>query len=168
MMNVPSGPIRSAPTTPTSSGEPPRPAGEILIMRLYSSPRGPFNSSLASGVKNFARADRVDPCAALVPPHCLGHYAQRMSALGDLLCVEGIGHLIRLEHQDRKQLIGWHSCKGKVLLSGQCRQAMPGLRRDDDASAPIAIIGNGKKADRVLQNASSSRPNPVEQVALQP
>jgi len=51
VMNAPSGPMRSAPTTPTSSGMPPRPAAESVIMRRYPSPRGLASSSLASGVK---------------------------------------------------------------------------------------------------------------------
>ena len=45
------GPMRSAPTVPTSSGVPPRPAGDSSIMRRYPSPRGPVSSSLASGAK---------------------------------------------------------------------------------------------------------------------
>jgi hypothetical protein len=39
-MNVPSGPIRSAPTAPTSSGVPARPAADNWINLRYPSPRG--------------------------------------------------------------------------------------------------------------------------------
>src|SRR5271165_4571181 len=50
VMNPPSGPISSAPTVPTSSGVPARPAEDTSIMRRYPAPRGPVSSSLASGV----------------------------------------------------------------------------------------------------------------------
>src|SRR3954466_16265953 len=50
VMKPPSGPMSSAPTDPTSSGVPARPATDSSIMRRYPSPRGPVSSSLASGV----------------------------------------------------------------------------------------------------------------------
>src|SRR5579864_642465 len=45
VMKAPSEPISSAPTAPTSSGVPPRPAGQSPFLRRYPSPRGPVSSS---------------------------------------------------------------------------------------------------------------------------
>ncbi|NKA89918.1 hypothetical protein GO305_03547 [Ralstonia solanacearum] len=50
VMNVPSGPISSAPRLPISSGVPARPAAHSSIIRRYPAPRGPESSSFASGV----------------------------------------------------------------------------------------------------------------------
>lgn len=50
VMNAPSGPMRSAPTFPTSSGVPARPAGDNSIVRRYPSPRGP-DAGVADPVK---------------------------------------------------------------------------------------------------------------------
>ena len=46
-----------------------------------------------------------------------------------------VGHPIRLEHRQSKQLVGGRRRKGSVLLGGQRRQPVSGLRRDDDAGA---------------------------------
>src|SRR3954463_1801377 len=60
--------------------------------------------------KDDAGTDRVNPRAALAPPYRLGHDPQRISALGDLVGVKGVSHLIRLEHRKGAQIIsrgGW-------------------------------------------------------------
>jgi hypothetical protein len=48
-MDAPSGRMRRAPTVATSTGVPPRPAGQSSIMRRYPSPRGPVSSPQAGG-----------------------------------------------------------------------------------------------------------------------
>ena len=80
-------------------------------------------------------ADRVDPCAPLAPAHRLGHHAQRVPALRDLVRVKRIRHLVGLKEGKTEQL--FHGRRGQrlVLFDGERRKAMPGLRRDDDASA---------------------------------
>jgi len=50
VMNAPSGTLSSAPTVPTSSGIPARPAAYTSSIRLYPGLLGPFSSSLASEV----------------------------------------------------------------------------------------------------------------------
>ena len=76
----PSDPISSAPTPPTSSGAPARPAADAWIIRRYPSLRGPASSSLASGVMIipglivFTRAPRFPPA------NRLGHHAKRVRA----------------------------------------------------------------------------------------
>jgi hypothetical protein len=126
VMNVPSGPMSSAPTPPTSSGVPPRPTGDNSIMRRYPSPRGPVSSSLASGVK-IAGADRVDSRAALAPPDSLGHHRSEFPRLGQLVGVQGVGHPVGCEHGQPEQFLGRRRGKGGVLFGGQCAQTVSGL-----------------------------------------
>ena len=82
-----------------------------------------------------AGADRVDPRAALAPPDGLGHHAQRVRTLGQLVRVQGVCHLVGLKHRQRQQLVGWCRRESGVLLGGQGPQAVPGLRRDDHPGA---------------------------------
>src|SRR6476646_11614714 len=84
VMNVPSGPMSSAPTAPTSSGVPPRPTGHNSIMRRYPSPRRSGQLVLGERGEDNAGADRVDSRATFAPPASLGHHPQRLRALGQL------------------------------------------------------------------------------------
>src|SRR3954471_1211599 len=118
VMNAPSGPRRSAPTVPTSSGVPPRPAGESSIMRRYPSPRGPVSSSVASGVKMMPGLIVLIRAAPLAPPNGLGHHAQGVPALGELVGVERVCDLIRLEDWEVQQLVGRSGRQCRVLLGG--------------------------------------------------
>ena len=52
-----------------------------------------------------AGADRVDARAALAPAHRFGHDPQRIPALGNLIGVERVRHLLRLQHGDRKSVV---------------------------------------------------------------
>jgi hypothetical protein len=65
------------------------------------------NSSLASGVTMMTGLMVFTPGTALAPADDPGHHAQRIPALGQLIGVEGIGDLARLEHWQCQQLIGW-------------------------------------------------------------
>jgi hypothetical protein len=49
--------------------------------------------------------------------------------------MEAVGHLVRLEHGEGQQLVGWRGRESGVLLGGQGAQTVPGLRRDDDPGA---------------------------------
>jgi hypothetical protein len=73
--------------------------------------------------------------AALGPPDGLGHHPQRVAPLGQLVGMEGVGHLVRLEHGQRQQRLGWRGRQRGVLLGGQGTQTVPGLRGDDDPGA---------------------------------
>ena len=84
VMNAASGPMNNAPTIPTSSGVPARPAGDSSIIRRYPSRRGPLSSSFASA------ANRVGPCAAPAPPNGLGHDTRRIPPLSQLVGVQRV------------------------------------------------------------------------------
>src|SRR3954451_14685938 len=117
VMNPPSGPRRSAPTVPTSSGVPPRPAGESSIMRRYPSPRGPVSSSVASGVKMMPGL-MVLIRAPRLPSERPRHHAQGVPALGELVGVERVCDLFRLEDWELQQLVGGGGRQCRVLLGG--------------------------------------------------
>src|ERR1035437_1413876 len=51
---------------------------------------------LCKGRDNDSRADRVDTRSALAPPYRLRHHAQRIPALGELVGMQGVHHLVRL------------------------------------------------------------------------
>ena len=133
VMNAPSGPMRRAPTVPTSSGVPARPAGAQLDHAPVSLAARTGQLVLGEGRDDDAGADRVDPRAALAPPHRLGHHPQRVPALGELVGVERVRHLVRLEHRKSEQLVGGRGRQRLVLLGRQRREAVPRLRGDDDA-----------------------------------
>jgi hypothetical protein len=133
VMNPLSGRIRSAPTVPTSSGVPARPAGHSSIIRRYPSPPGPVISSLAIGVKMMPGLIVLTRASRLPPLHGLGHHPQRVSALGQLVGVQRVPHLVRLQHRQAEQLIGGRQSQSRVFLGSQRAQAVPGLRSDHDA-----------------------------------
>jgi hypothetical protein len=54
---------------------------------------------------------------------------------GELVGVERVLHVVRLKKRERQQPIGGRRRERLVLLGRQRAQAMPGLRRDDDAGA---------------------------------
>jgi hypothetical protein len=66
-------------------------------------------------------------------PHrtALGHHAQRVRALGQLVRVQGVCHLIGRKQRQRQQLVGRRRRQSSVLLGSQRPETMPGLRRDD-------------------------------------
>ena len=84
-----------------------------------------------------AGADRVDPCASFAPPDGLGLDPQRVAALGELVGVERVGHLVRLQHRQGQELVGRCRRQRGVLLGGEGAEAMAGLRRDDDPGAAL-------------------------------
>ena len=43
----------------------------------------------------------------LAPSDRLGLDPQRVAALGELVGVERVGHLVGLEHRERQQFVGW-------------------------------------------------------------
>ena len=135
VMNAPSGPMSSAPTVPTSSGVPARPAGAEFDHAPVS--LAARTGQLVAGERgeDDAGADRVDPGAALAPANGLGHHAQRVPALGELVGVERVRHLVGLEHRERQQLVGRGRRQRGVLLGGEGAESVPGLRRDDHAGA---------------------------------
>ncbi len=104
-------------------------------MRRYPSPRGPVSSSFASGVMMMPglivliRAPRL--------PHRTASAITRseFAAFGQLVGVQGVGHLIGREHREREQLVGRCRRERGVLFGGQRAETVPGLRRDDDAGA---------------------------------
>jgi hypothetical protein len=83
-----------------------------------------------------AWTDRVDPRTTLAPANRLGHHTQRIAALRDLVGVQRIRHLVRLEEGKGEQLL--HRSRGQcvVLLDAERGKPVPGLRRDDDARTP--------------------------------
>ena len=54
------------------------------------------------------RADRIDSSAAPAPAHRLGHHAQRVATLRDLVRVQRILDLIELHEREREQLLRRH------------------------------------------------------------
>ena len=81
VMNAPSGPIRSAPTVPTSSGcRRARPGQLDHAPVSFAAGTGQF--VLGERGDDDAGADGIDPRPALAPPHGLGHHPQRIAALG--------------------------------------------------------------------------------------
>ena len=138
VMNAPSGPMRSAATVATSSGVP-RPAGRGQLDHApVALAAGAGQLVLGEGGDDDAGADRVDPRAALAPADGLGHHPQRVASLGQLVGVQGVGHLVGLEHRQGQQLLGRRRRQGGVLLGGQGAQTVPGLRGDDDPGAAAA------------------------------
>ena len=70
--------------------------------------------------------------AALAPTHGLGHHAQRVASLRELIGVEGVLDLTRREHRKRQQVVRGRLRQRGVLSGGQRAQAVAGLRGDDD------------------------------------
>ena len=71
-----------------------------------------------------AGADRIDSRAPLAPSDGFGLDAQRVAALGELVGVQGVLNLRRLQQGQRKQLLRRRGGKRLVLLGRQCAQAM--------------------------------------------
>ena len=59
---------------------------------------------------------------------------QRVPAFGDLVRVKRIRHLIGLKEGKTEQLFHRRCCQCFVLFDRERRQAMTGLRRDDNTS----------------------------------
>src|ERR1700688_4073016 len=61
----------------------------------------PGTSQFISGErsKDDSGTDRIYARAALAPPYGLCHYAQRICALGNLVGVKGVFHLVGLKHR---------------------------------------------------------------------
>ena len=97
-MNAPSGPMRSAPTVPTlwSAGAPGRAQLDHSPV-AFAARSGQF--VLGQWRDDDSGADRVDPGTPLSPPHGFGHHSQRVPAFGELIGVEGVPYLVRLEHE---------------------------------------------------------------------
>ena len=115
-MNAPSGPIRSAATVPTSSGVPAAPDGAQLDHAAVALAARAGQLVLGQRGDDDAGADRVDPRAAPAPAHGLGHHPQRVPALGELVGVERVRHLIGLEQGEGEQLLGRRGRQRRVLL----------------------------------------------------
>lgn len=132
-MNPPSGPMRTD--------------GSHLVRSTSASSRGhldhspvPFTARSAQFIFGEwsdydARADCVDPCAALAPTNRRSHNAQGVPALRDLIRVKRIRYLVGLKERKIEQLL--HRCCGQrfILFDGEWGEAMPGLRRDNDTCA---------------------------------
>ena len=116
-----------------------RGAGAACGGRLDHAPvsRAAWPGQLVFGERgnDNAGADRVDPGAALAPAHRLGHDAQRVATLGELVGVQGVRHLAGLEEGKAEQLLDGRRGQRFVLFDGERGQAVPGLRRDDDPRA---------------------------------
>lgn len=122
VINPPSGPMRSAPTVPTSSGMPARLAAELDHTPIpFAAWPGEF--VLGERGHNDPRADRVDPRASLAPANRLGHHAQRVPAFRELVCVKGIGHLVGPQERKPEQLLNGCGGQRPVLLDGERGQA---------------------------------------------
>ena len=97
------------------------------------SPRGPVSSSLASGVMMMPGLIVLTRAPRLPQRTASAITRSEFPRLASLVGVERIGHLVGLEHRKSEQLVGGCRRQRLVLLGGQRRQAMPGLRCDDDA-----------------------------------
>ena len=117
----------------TSSGVPARPAGLSLDHAPVSLTARPGQFVLGERGDDDAGADRVDPRAALAPAHGLGHHPQRVPALGELVGVQRVRHLVRLEHRQAEQLLDGVVASALFCSTVSARQAVAGLRRDHDA-----------------------------------
>jgi hypothetical protein len=104
-------------------------------MRRYPSPRRSGQLVLGERGEDNAGADRVDSRATFAPPDSLGHHPQRIPALGQLVGVEGVGHLVGCEHGQPEQFLGRRRGTGGVLFGGQCAETVSGLWGDDDPGA---------------------------------
>jgi hypothetical protein len=131
VMNPPSGPISSAPTAPTSSGVPAPSRGD-LDHAPVACPARPAEFVLGQRSHNDPRANRVDPRTTLAPAHRLGHHAQRVPALRELVGVQGVRHLVGLKEGKIEQLFRGRRGQRFVLFDAERGKAMPGLRRYDD------------------------------------
>ena len=134
VMNPPSGPMSSADRS-------------HLVWSAGAPGRGPLDHApvpcaartaefvLGERGHNDASADCVDPRTALAPAHRLGHHAQRVPALRELVRVQGVRHLVGLKKGKTEQL--FHGRRGQrlILFDGERGKAMPRLRRDDDTGA---------------------------------
>jgi len=96
-------------------------------MRRYPSPRRSGQLVLGERGEDNAGADRVDSRATFAPPDSLGHHPQRIPALGQLVGVEGVGHLVGCEHGQPEQFLGRRRGTGGVLFGGQCAETVSGL-----------------------------------------
>jgi hypothetical protein len=54
------------------------------------------------------------------------HHAQRVAALGELVCVQRVHHLVGLEERKVEQLLHGRRRQRVVLLDGERRQTVPG------------------------------------------
>ena len=99
VMNPPSGPISRRADGADLVGS----AGASSRRHLDHAPvpcaARPGQLVLGERGDDDARADRVDPRAALAPADRLGHDAQRVPALRELVGVERIRHLVGLEER---------------------------------------------------------------------
>lgn len=65
-------------------------------------------------------ANRIEPRTALTSFDGFRHHSQRVPTFSELVSVEGILHLIRLEHGEGEQLFSGRRRESSVLLGGQC------------------------------------------------
>lgn len=82
-----------------------------------------------------ARGDRIDARAALAPLHRFRHDPLYIAAFGQLISVQRIADVLRLQDIQGKQLFRRRACQQFILLRAQRRHAVSRLTGDMHADA---------------------------------
>ena len=119
VMNAPSGPIKKRTERADLVGG----AGPAGRAQLDHAPvaLAARSGQFVSGEwgHDDAGADRVDPCAPFAPSNSLCLHPQRVAALGELVGVERVGHLVGLQHRQGEELVCRCRRQRRVLLGGE-------------------------------------------------